>query len=120
MADNDEKSASSSMAASNGMAWPSVGTETRATESEAETEARLEKIANAVSTILECVGEDVSREGIQKTPMRYAKALMFFTKGYELSLPTVINDAIFEEDHDEMVIVKDIDVFACNPGVFPL
>ncbi|KAI8840283.1 hypothetical protein BC829DRAFT_428242 [Chytridium lagenaria] len=75
-----------------GLAWPS--------------QKRLEKIASAVSTILECVGEDSDRDGLLKTPMRYAKALMFFYKG------EVINDAVFEEDHDEMVIVKNIDIFS--------
>ena len=103
----------------NGMAWPSIGTQQRFQEDKESNEKRLEKMAGAVKTLLECVGEDVNRDGIlyvfinqSKTPMRYAKALMFFTKGYEESVQTVLNDAIFAEDHEEMVIVKNIDV--CN------
>ncbi|CAG8462905.1 8585_t:CDS:2 [Scutellospora calospora] len=66
----------------------------------------------AIKTIIECIGEDPKRQGLLKTPDRYAQALMFFSKGYEESIEQIINDAIFEEDHDEMVIVKNIDVFS--------
>lgn len=59
--------------------YPSIGTEIRANESAEQRNERVKKIAVAVSTILECLGEDVTREGILKTPMRYAEALMFFT-----------------------------------------
>ncbi|KAG0313486.1 GTP cyclohydrolase 1, partial [Linnemannia gamsii] len=48
--------------------------------------ARIQKISGAVRTILECIGEDPNREGLLKTPERYAKALMFFSKGYEESV----------------------------------
>jgi hypothetical protein len=47
---------------------------------------RLERIADAVKVLLECIGEDVNREGLQRTPERYAKALLFFTKGYTENL----------------------------------
>ncbi|KAI8819826.1 GTP-cyclohydrolase I, catalyzes the first step in the folic acid biosynthetic pathway [Fimicolochytrium jonesii] len=103
-----------------GYAWPSKGTKERKEESEQEREARLEKMAGAIKTLLECVGEDPERDGVVKTPMRYAKALMFFTQGYEANLRDIINDAVFEEDHDEMVIVKNIDVFSlCEHHMVP-
>ncbi|KAJ3299246.1 hypothetical protein HK104_009549 [Borealophlyctis nickersoniae] len=95
-----------------GYSWPSKGTKMRNGETPAEREARLEKLSSAVKTVLECIGEDPEREGLLKTPMRFAKALMFFTQGYEENLKDIINEAVFEEDHDEMVIVKNIDVFS--------
>ncbi|KAJ1548627.1 hypothetical protein HK405_001667, partial [Cladochytrium tenue] len=82
--------------------------------------ARLDRLAGAVRTILECVGEDPDREGLLRTPERAARALLFFTKGYELTLADALNEAVFAEDHDEMVIVKDIDVFSlCEHHLVP-
>ncbi|CAG7849121.1 GTP cyclohydrolase 1; AltName: Full=GTP cyclohydrolase I; Short=GTP-CH-I [Serendipita indica DSM 11827] len=81
---------------------------------------REAKLAAAVRTLLECIGEDPDREGLQRTPARYAQALMWMTRGYEERLSDVINDAIFAEDHDEMVIVRDIDVFSlCEHHLVP-
>lgn len=80
----------------------------------------------AVRTILECIGEDPDREGLRDTPKRYAKALLWMTKGYEeqisskFLLTDVISNAIFDENHDEMVIVKDIDIFSlCEHHLVP-
>lgn len=80
----------------------------------------MQKLAGAVKTILECVGEDADRDGLEETPMRYAKALMYFTKGYEENVRDLINGAVFHEDHDELVIVRDIEVFSmCEHHLVP-
>ncbi|KAI9011140.1 hypothetical protein BC832DRAFT_529304, partial [Gaertneriomyces semiglobifer] len=100
--------------------WPSNGTHSRKHESEEARQARLEKMAESIRTVLECVGEDPTREGLLKTPMRYARALMFFTQGYEQNMTDIINEAVFEEDHDEMVIVKNVDIFSmCEHHMVP-
>ncbi|KXS15791.1 GTP cyclohydrolase I [Gonapodya prolifera JEL478] len=95
-----------------GLSWPSIGTRARKDESPEERQKRVEKLTAAVRTMLECIGEDPDREGLLKTPERYAKALLFLTKGYEENILDVVNGAVFKEDHDEMVIVKGIDVFS--------
>jgi len=66
-------------------------------------------IAKLVAKILEEVGEDVEREGLERTPDRVEKALRYLTSGYEQDAKEILNDAMFVEDYDEMVIVKDID-----------
>ncbi|CCI43088.1 unnamed protein product [Albugo candida] len=81
---------------------------------------KLNKMADAVKILLECMGEDVEREGLQKTPLRMAKALLYNTKGYSQSLSQVLNQAVFEEEHDEMVIVRDIDLYSlCEHHIVP-
>ncbi|EEQ29055.1 GTP cyclohydrolase 1 [Microsporum canis] len=93
-----------------GLSWPSLGTRERLESTPEQTEQRIQKLAGAVKTILECIGEDPEREGLLETPERYAKALMFFTKGYEENVRDLVNGAVFHEDHDELVIVKDIEM----------
>ena len=63
-----------------------IGARERREDTEESRAARIQKISGAVRTILECIGEDPNREGLLKTPERYAKALMFFSKGYEESV----------------------------------
>ncbi|KAF2421061.1 putative GTP cyclohydrolase I [Tothia fuscella] len=103
-----------------GLSWPSVGTRSRLDATPSEAQARHEKLTGAIRTILECIGEDPDREGLQKTPERYAEAMMFFTKGYEMNLRDLLNGAVFHEDHDELVIVKDIEIFSlCEHHLVP-
>ncbi|XP_023318521.1 GTP cyclohydrolase 1 isoform X1 [Trichogramma pretiosum] len=83
-------------------------------------EALLPQMSHSYKLLLKALGENVEREGLLKTPERAAKAMLFFTKGYDQSLDDVINDAIFDEDHDEMVVVKDIEMFSmCEHHLVP-
>ncbi|WEW56147.1 GTP cyclohydrolase I [Emydomyces testavorans] len=93
-----------------GLSWPSIGTRARLESTPVETEQRIQKLAGAVRTIFECIGEDPEREGLLGTPERYAKAMLYFTKGYEENVRDLVNGAVFHEDHDELVIVKDIEM----------
>jgi len=63
-----------------------VGAKQRLNDTEDQKRERIKKLSEAVKTIFECIGEDPNREGLLRTPERYAKALMFFSKGYEESL----------------------------------
>ena len=71
----------------------------------------LDELAVHYKRILELLGEDPDREGLQKTPMRVAKAMQVLTRGYEMDAHKVLTDALFKEDYNHMVIVKDIDFF---------
>ena len=78
------------------------------------------KIANLVAELLKELGEDVQREGLDKTPERVEKALRYFTSGYSQDVKEVLNGAMFVEDYDEMVIVKDIDFSSmCEHHLLP-
>jgi GTP cyclohydrolase I len=73
-----------------------------------------------VREMLVQLGEDPDREGLQRTPLRVAKALDFLTSGYTSSLETVVNNAVFESDADEMVVVKDIEFYSmCEHHMLP-
>ncbi|KAG7242688.1 hypothetical protein INR49_020061 [Caranx melampygus] len=91
------------------------------TRSVEDNEMSLPSLAAAYTTILRGLGEDPQRQGLLKTPWRAATAMQFFTKGYQEKITDVLNDAIFDEDHDEMVIVKDIDMFSmCEHHLVPI
>lgn len=103
-----------------GLSWPSLGARSRLEATPDQALARQEKLTSAIRNMLECIGEDPDREGLRSTPKRYAEAMMFFTKGYEENLRDIVNGAIFHEDHDEMVIVKDVEVFSlCEHHLVP-
>ena len=99
---------------------PGRGTRERLEESAEQRAARLDKMRAAVRTLLECVGEDPDREGLLATPDRYAKAMLSFTEGYQSNVKDIVNNAIFHEGHNEMVTIKDIEVFSlCEHHLVP-
>ena len=84
------------------------------------TEVSDEQMMDAVRTMLLGVGEDPEREGLLKTPKRVADAMRFLTSGYNQSLEDLVNGAIFDEGHEEMVLVRDITVFSmCEHHMLP-
>ena len=87
-----------------------------------ETEYRegLEEIAKHYEEIIKLLGEDTTRDGILKTPMRVAKAMQILTRGYSQDAHKVLTDALFEEKYNQMVIVKDIDFYSmCEHHMLP-
>ncbi len=72
------------------------------------------------SSIITNLGEDVTREGIQKTPERAAKAMMYLTQGYEMDAEEILKSAMFAEEYSEMVIVKNIELYSlCEHHMLP-
>ncbi len=89
-------------------------------EQDTETDLKPKLLESLYRQIIENIGEDPNRQGLVKTPLRAAKALEFLTSGYNQELNTVLNEAIFDEDFDEMVIVKDIEFYSlCEHHILP-
>jgi len=78
------------------------------------------RIAGKYRSILEDLGEDPAREGLAKTPERVAKALQFLTHGYDLDPAEILRSAMFKEEYQQMVIVKDIEIYSlCEHHLLP-
>lgn len=87
---------------------------------EAQFRDGLDELAAHYKEILTLLGEDPAREGLEKTPMRVAKAMQVLTRGYTQDPHKVLTDALFEEKYNQMVIVKDIDFFSmCEHHILP-
>jgi GTP cyclohydrolase I len=77
-------------------------------------------VEKSIATILKDLGEDTSREGLLRTPERYAKAMAFLTGGYTVDIKKILNGAVFREKYSEMVVVKCIDFFSlCEHHLLP-
>jgi GTP cyclohydrolase I len=83
-------------------------------------DAKIKIMADGFREIVSTLGEDISRQGLADTPMRAAKAFHFITQGYRQSLDDIINGAVFESDTDEMVIVRNIEMYSlCEHHLLP-
>ena len=104
----------------------------RTSNSEIETEDRLARYAEPLppgqigrltkiySDLLDAIGEDSSRQGLVRTPARAARALEFLTQGYRQSVEEIVNDAIFDSDASEIILVKDIELYSmCEHHLLP-
>ncbi|NBD17838.1 MAG: GTP cyclohydrolase I FolE [Cyanobacteria bacterium] len=90
-------------------------------ETKAQPVVSEEEMRQAVRTLLIGLGEDPDREGLLDTPKRVVKALQFLTSGYHQSIDDLLNGAVFHEDTDEMVLVRDIDLFSsCEHHILPI
>ena len=89
-------------------------------ESNRLAEKDLGRIAKAYRELLQGIGEDVDREGLRRTPDRAARALEFLTQGYRQDLDEIINDAVFESEASEIILVKDIELYSmCEHHLLP-
>ncbi|MDE0085172.1 MAG: GTP cyclohydrolase I FolE [Candidatus Poribacteria bacterium] len=90
------------------------------TEQESEADHKPELLESLYGQIIESIGEDPNRQGLVRTPLRAAKALEFLTSGYHQDVNKILNEAIFDENCDDMVIVKDIEFFSlCEHHILP-
>ena len=82
--------------------------------------ARTKSFQTEVHTILTALGEDPERAGLLKTPERVEKSLRWLTRGYEMSVADAVGDAVFEENHQSMILVRDIELYSlCEHHLLP-
>ncbi len=80
----------------------------------------IESMSKNYKTIIENLGEDINREGLQKTPERVAKAMQYLTHGYDLNPLEILKSALFTENHQQMIVVKDIEIYSmCEHHMLP-
>lgn len=80
----------------------------------------IDRISGLATELITAIGEDPTREGLIRTPHRVAHAWDFLTSGYDMDIDLVLNDAIFSEEYDEMVLVRDIDFYSlCEHHMLP-
>lgn len=102
------------------MLFVQISPEVNYKKTEEYNQENLDKMALNFQNTLTLLGEDVTREGLEKTPMRVAKALSFSTAGYQMDAVEILKSALFNEDHEEMVIVKDIELYSmCEHHMLP-
>lgn len=83
-------------------------------------EKTTEDLSSSYKNIIELLGEDSKREGLEKTPLRVAKAMQFLTQGYRMDPEEIIKSAMFQEDYQQMVVVKDIEIYSmCEHHMLP-
>ncbi len=83
-------------------------------------EKKEELMENFYKELIQSIGENIHREGLKDTPKRAAEAFKYLTKGYHENIDDIVNKAIFESDNDEMVIVKDIELYSlCEHHLLP-
>lgn len=85
-----------------------------------ENEEQTQELATHYKSIVELIGEDVEREGLQKTPLRMARAMQFLTQGYHIDPLAILNSAKFKEEYRQMVLVKNIELYSlCEHHMLP-
>ncbi len=119
-AESDEQKLATSPDSKSYPIRPDRSAKTLQDDAEALREIEMDDMMASVRTMLESLGEDPEREGLLKTPKRVAEAMRFLTSGYGQSLEELVNGAIFDEGHNEMVLIRDINFFSlCEHHMLP-
>ena len=100
------------------MTWPAA--RPRVVGGKSDAESGVGELASLVRRELELIGEDATREGLLRTPERVAKSMSWLTAGYAMDVRDVVGDALFEEEHSSMVLVRDIELYSlCEHHMLP-